>query len=190
METQDATSSSGAAEAEAPRRCFLTSACAATVGAVVGLGPVATGLYVALDPLRKRLSSDTPFVPVTALDALPADGQSRLFRVVADRQDAWTRHGLGPIGAVYLRRTAEKPDEVVALHPVCPHLGCFVNSRKDGSFHCPCHDSTFQADGSIGNPNSPSPRGLDHLEARIENGKVLVQFINFETNRKDKKPIL
>lgn len=190
METFDATAPAGAPAPDPPRRSFLTGACAAAVGTVVGLGPVAAGLYTALDPLRKRQSSGAPFVPVTALDVIPADGVARLFRVVADREDAWTRYGKIPIGAVYLRRTAEKPDHVAALHPVCPHLGCFVNARPDGSFHCPCHDSAFSADGSIADPRSPSPRGLDSLETKIEGGKVLVQFVNFETNKKDKTPIL
>lgn len=175
---------------EAPRRDFLTQAMAACVGAVVGLGPVAAGVYVAIDPLRKKGVGGAPFLPVAPLEAVQPDGLPHLFRVLSTLTDAWTRYPRVPIGAVYLRRTKEKPEEVFAVHPTCPHLGCFVNARGDGTFHCPCHDSDFQADGTIGNPQSPSPRGLDRLLTKIEDGKVLVQFMNFEPGVKEPRPIL
>jgi len=189
MEPTSSTPTHGPGNPEPPRRSFLTCAAAASLGAAVGLGPLAAGLYVALDPLRKRQSGEAPFIPVTPLEVVPADGQPRLFRVITSREDGWTRHTRTAVGAVYLRRSAEKPNEVVAFNPICPHLGCFVNTKPEGSFHCPCHDSTFHADGSLG-PQSPSPRGLDRLETRIEDGKILVQFLNFEAGTKEKKPIL
>lgn len=174
---------------DAPRRDFLTQALAASLGAAVGLGPIAAGVYVALDPLRKKRVEGVPFLPVAPLEAVEADGLPHLFRVLGTLTDAWTRYPRVPIGAVYLRRTKEKPEEVQAFHPTCPHLGCFVSSRGDGTYHCPCHDSDFREDGSIGNPQSPSPRGLDRLLTRIEDGKILVQFLNFETGLKEPRPI-
>lgn len=176
--------------AEAPRRDFLTQTMAASVGAIVGLGPLAAGVYVALDPLRKKGAGGAAYLPVAPLEAVQPDGLPHLFRVVSSLTDAWTRYPRVPIGAVYLRRTREKPEEVQALHPTCPHLGCFVNARADGTYHCPCHDSDFQADGAIGNPRSPSPRGLDRLLTKVEEGKVLVQFLNFETGVKQPRPIV
>ncbi len=175
---------------EAPRREFLTKVMAVSLGTAVSVGPLVVGSYVALDPLRKKSVGATPFLPVTSLEALPPDGLPHLFRVVSTLTDAWTRYPKIPIGAIYLRRTKENPEKVEAIHPTCPHLGCFVNARGDGTFHCPCHDSDFQTDGSIRNPQSPSPRGLDRLETRIEDGKVLVQFMNFEPGVKEPKPIL
>ena len=173
-----------------PRREFMTKALAVSVGAAAGLVPLATGVFVALDPLRKKKEGGVPYVPVAPLDAVPPDGLPRLFRIVADREDAWTVYRKVPVGAVYLRRTKEKPDEVLALHTTCPHLGCFVNARPDGTYHCPCHDSDFQTDGRIGNPSSPSPRGLDSLSTKVEEGKIVVQFMNFETGVKEQKPIV
>lgn len=44
-----------------------------------------------------------------------------------------------------------------AISAVCTHLGCTV-SREGEGFHCPCHGSAFQADGS--NVSGPAPRPL------------------------------
>ena len=174
------------------RRTILTRLLAGTIGAVAAIIPAAAGLFVALDPLwrRPRGGGGPPFIPVASLDAVPPDGKPRLFRVVADRQDAWNRHPRVAVGAVYLRRSPEKPEEVHALHTTCPHLGCFVNAKPDGSFHCPCHDSSFNVDGSLANPRSPSPRGLDPLPTRTEKTMILVQFQDFETGLEDRVPIL
>ncbi|HVR76293.1 MAG TPA: Rieske 2Fe-2S domain-containing protein [Planctomycetota bacterium] len=181
----------GGSDGGPPRRTFLTKLLAATIGAVVAIIPAAVGLFVALEPLRRRRGKDgAPFIPVASLDAVPPDGMPRLFRVIADRQDAWNRHPKVPVGAVYLRRSREKPEEILALHTTCPHLGCFVNAKPDGSFHCPCHDSSFNSDGSIASLRSPSPRGLDPLPTRTEKTMILVQFQDFETGLEDRVPIL
>ncbi|MHC5010811.1 MAG: QcrA and Rieske domain-containing protein, partial [Planctomycetota bacterium] len=44
-----------------------------------------------------------------------------------------------------------------ALSAVCTHLGCTVSRAGDG-FHCPCHGSRFDADGT--NTAGPAPRPL------------------------------
>jgi Rieske Fe-S protein len=102
-------------------------------------------------------------VPVAPLDALPADGTPQRFQVIADRADAWTKYRNVPLGAVYLKRTRRRrhAGSVVAFNALCPHAGCFVDVAADGkSFHCPCHNSGFNADGSL-KPGAVSPRPLD-----------------------------
>jgi Rieske Fe-S protein len=126
---------------------------------------------------------------VTTLDALPADGIPRKFAVLADRVDAWNRYSGVPIGAVYLRHTAE--GRIEALHVVCPHAGCFVDFLPGrGNFLCPCHNSAFTIDGRIADTASPSPRDMDSLQVELRNEReIWVKFENFKAGRADKVPV-
>lgn len=173
-----------------PRRGFLSCAATGAAGAAAILGPLGVAGYAFVDPIRKKGEASSGFLPVATTDSVPADGKPRLFRVLGEHRDAWTYHGRSPLGAVYLRRLPEKPGEVLALNTTCPHLGCFVSTTSEGTFHCPCHDSAFAADGSLADPNSPSPRGLDPLEAKIEGETILVRFLDFETGRTSRVPVL
>ena len=170
------------------RRGFFKKMFATAIGIFIGLLPVASGLAVFLDPLRRK-SSTTGAIRVTTLEALPVDGVSRKFPVVASRTDAWNKFSRVPIGAIYLRRTSENTFQ--AFNVVCPHAGCFVDYLPEkGTFRCPCHESTFTADGKIDNPDSPSQRGLDDLKVEIRNGKeVWVEFKNFQAGHAEKIPI-
>jgi menaquinol-cytochrome c reductase iron-sulfur subunit len=168
------------------RRDFLTKTAAVAIGVVATLVPVGAGLVTIFDPLRRRSASSGP-VLVTTLNALPNDGKPRRFQVIADREDAWNKFPQVPVGAVYLRRVEET--KVEALNVTCPHAGCPVEF-KDVSFLCPCHDSKFKLDGTLADPNSPSPRGLDTLAVEIRNGtEVWVTFQNFEAGKAKKIPL-
>ena len=160
-----------------PRRRFLTEAAAGAVGACCAGVPLVSGLVAWLDPLS-RAGGGGDWIQVADLTSVPADGTPVRVSVVTSRSDAWTREAAVPVGVVYLRRTA--PTEVVALHSVCPHAGCFVDYQVDRkSFFCPCHDSTFAVDGSINDPRSPSPRPMDSLSVEIRGQGVWLRFQNF-----------
>ena len=61
------------------------------------------------------------------------------------------------------------------LSPICPHEGCEVMwEQSRNRFSCPCHESYFSADGS--RISGPSPRGLDPLPTRVQDGKLQVQY--------------
>jgi menaquinol-cytochrome c reductase iron-sulfur subunit len=143
----------------------------------------------ALDPLHRRSAGPGGFVRVTQLDVLPADGIPRKYPILADKVDAWNKYPNTPVGAVYLRRTGEKT--VQALNVVCPHTGCFVDYRAERKgYFCPCHNSSFGADGQINDPASPAPRDLDTLEVELRNGnEVWVRFQNFQAGHKEKIPV-
>jgi menaquinol-cytochrome c reductase iron-sulfur subunit len=73
----------------------------------------------------------------------------------------------------------KQDNTVVAYAPNCPHLGCGYRwSDADQRFKCPCHGSVFDIDGNV--LGGPSPRPLDTLEVKQENGKVLVRFEVFQ----------
>ena len=170
------------------RRGFIQKILASIIGGVLALIPAGAGLTVLLDPLRRKTTA-TGAVPVTTLDGLPADGLPRKFAVLATRTDAWNKFTQVPIGAVYLRRLAD--GSLHAFNVVCPHAGCFVDFvPKDSSFLCPCHNSTFTAEGKIADRSSPSPRGLDSLEVEVRNDKeVWVKFRNFQAGTAEKIPV-
>jgi len=61
---------------------------------------------------------------------------------------------------------------IAAISLVCTHLGCIV-SRTDGGFSCPCHGSSFDADGQIA--GGPAPRALPWFEvSRSVDGRLVV----------------
>ncbi|GAB6184143.1 QcrA and Rieske domain-containing protein [Thermodesulfovibrio hydrogeniphilus] len=64
---------------------------------------------------------------------------------------------------------------VIALSPVCTHLGCFVNfDRFSNEFVCPCHGGRYDIYGNVlsGPPKNP----LQRLPVKIENNKLFVGF--------------
>jgi menaquinol-cytochrome c reductase iron-sulfur subunit len=71
------------------------------------------------------------------------------------------------------------------LSGVCTHLGCTVQIVRSGTsgvmtedyeFHCPCHGSKFQGDGT--NVEGPAPRPLDYfqLELAPDDGQLIVDL--------------
>ncbi|MCH7686472.1 MAG: Rieske (2Fe-2S) protein [Planctomycetes bacterium] len=189
--------SSSSSEHDVPRRSFLTKFLAVVIGGVVSLVPFVSGLAVFLDPLRSRKKrnggeSDGPegFIRVANLDGLLV-GKPRRFTVIDDRVDAWNLFPKEPVGAVYLVRS--ETDSVIALNVECPHAGCAVDFSPDREiYQCPCHDSSFDVDGSIFNENSPSARALDSLEVhpeKLKSGEVWVKFQKFLPGRAEKIPV-
>lgn len=172
--------------AEPDRRDFMKQAASVAIGGVIGIAPACAGIAVYLDPLRKGAAGDADFVKLTNMDALPDSGEPRKFSVYADKKDAWTTFASSPVGAVYIAKLGD--DKLRVLNVVCPHAGCFVDYiNGDDRFFCPCHDSSFNSDGSIKDAHSPSPRPLDELEYEIrENGEVWVKFMNFLSGREEK----
>ena len=161
------------------RRSFVAKTAAVIAGSVAGLVPFVSGMIVAFDALRRK-SETKEFIRVASFDSVPDDGIARYFPVVTDLTDAWNRYPDEPIGAVFLRREKDS-SEVQAFNAECPHLGCFVgfDIEKD-EFLCPCHKSSFYADGRRINPeHCPSPRDLDSLvvdQQKLKQGEVFVEF--------------
>ena len=175
-------------EPKEDRRKFIVTS---TIGAsaACALFPFATGIPSVLDPVTKGDgNAKVPWTKVAALASLPEDGTPTKFEVVlAKVKDAWTTYTNIPAGAVYLTR---KGDQVVSYNLRCPHLGCAIDYRKDSNdYFCPCHNSTFGLDGSVTNDDSPSPRGMDTMETKVEDGQVWIQFQQFRPNIAEKIPL-
>ena len=109
----------------------------------------------------------------------PAPADERLAAGVVDA---------GPLGdfgesRVYTPRegndffVVRRDGEVFALSAVCPHKGCLVEPRGDGSFECPCHHSIFSPNGTV--QKGPAKTDLPRLAVKLDGRRhVLV-----DTNR-------
>ena len=74
-----------------------------------------------------------------------------------------------------------------AVSSACPHEGCSVMWRDEkNDFFCPCHDSSFGADGS--RLSGPARRGLDPLPTREKDGMIQVQYQTFANNKVERVP--
>lgn len=73
---------------------------------------------------------------------------------------------------IYIFRDREKG--FAAASAVCTHLGCTVaHFQSDQKFHCPCHGSVFDADGSV--MHGPAPKSLQWFEVtQARDGQLLV----------------
>lgn len=152
----------------------LTAAIVAVIGAVVGL-PLAG--YTILPALRTR--------PETWLDAggvgelVP--GRPRELRVYQTVTDGWMKATL----AKSVWAVKQPSGEIVVYSGHCPHLGCGFrwNPGKE-QFQCPCHTGVFALDGRV--LGGPPPRPLDTLPAKVESGRLLVQYKEFRAGTPSK----
>jgi Rieske Fe-S protein len=158
---------------------LMTGALAALAGALATV-PV---LGSALSPLTKPKGDDGGFLRAVPLADL-IDGVPKRVELISTVIDGWTR-AVGVIGAVWLLK---KPDGTVnALSSVCPHSGCSINQKSKSTFGCPCHDSTFQLDGTA--TDGPSPRPMDPLECQVKDKDVFVKWRRFKIGVKERQEI-
>lgn len=62
-----------------------------------------------------------------------------------------------------------------ALSAICPHRRCKLEAEPDRTFYCPCHGSTFNADGKV--TEGPARRDLPVLAvATNDQGDLLVSL--------------
>ena len=156
----------------------------AAVGGAVGCGAIAVPTLQFLAAPALGGAGRGLWVKTVPLDSLP-EGEPKRVALVADHRDAWTLEKQVELGAAWVVR---KGAAVVAWSTVCPHLGCAVGKSGSGAgFNCPCHDSSFDADGQ--RMNGPSPRALDVLATRVDDGFVMVEFQRFRQGTPEKDPI-
>ncbi len=154
------------------------------VGGAVGCGALAAPTIRFLIAPAGGSAAAGYWIKTVPLDSL-AEGEPKRVSLVADHHDAWTLEKNVELGAAWLLR---RGDGAIAWSTVCPHLGCAVDRGAAGSgFYCPCHDSSFAADGS--RLSGPSPRDLDSLATRVEDGVVMVQFQRFRQGSPAKEPV-
>lgn len=122
-----------------------------------------------------------PFLFLTILK--PKSPKRRDFKFFEIPKDKYPKEGLkkvdikideGKYFKIFLVKTHD--DSLIALSPVCTHLGCFVNfDRYNNEFICPCHGGRFSVKGRVitGPPREP----LQRLPVKIENDRIYVGLI-------------
>jgi Rieske Fe-S protein len=148
---------------------WLAGLCAAGVGAALAVPLVRYVFY----PLRAQTTriqwSDVGSISDFASIAAPVQRS-----ITVDQIDGWRKMVSDKV--VYISKA--KSGQLEVLSPVCPHLGCSVQWRSaKGGFECPCHGAIFAPDGS--RVGGPAPRGMDTLETRVENGRLMVRYQYF-----------
>ncbi len=176
-----------------PRRDFLQKAGSVVIGGAIVACPAAVGVVALTDPLRRDTGGGV-LARLTTREALRPGAPPKVFKVVADRVDAWATTKNVPLGLVYARQTED--GEVIVFSATCPHAGCAVeyrNSEGEGPhYFCPCHASSFELDGTKRNVDNPSKRSLDTLEVdgeKLAQGEVWVRFQKFKTGVEEKVAI-
>ncbi len=141
---------------------------------LIGLGitsllGVTLGRYSVVPALAAANVSD--WVDVVRLDAIP-EGKPKKQTVLVAQNAGWGRFTSEQ--AVWLIR---KGDQVTVFSSVCPHLGCTVNESANG-FGCVCHNSAWTRDGETS--GGPTPRGMDRLEHKVEDGVLKIKYQSFK----------
>lgn len=138
------------------------------VGGFMAAGMLAPMVRFAVDPVL-RPAAEGEFVAVTDVDDITNEPQRFDYKV--QQVDAWYESE-EPMSAWVYRNEAGK---IVALSPVCKHLGCTVNWAGDESrpneFFCPCHDGYYEKDGT-NVPGTPPIAPLDVYDHKVDNGTL------------------
>ncbi len=164
------------------RRSFLA--------VLLGFGSAIVGAALAVPLIRFALH---PLVATTTKigwsDVGKLDEFSSLTAPVkklikVEQRDAWRR--IVSDKPVYV--LPPRDGAVRVLSPICPHLGCSVPWNEDKQeFICPCHGAVFGKEGAL--ISGPSPRAMDDLETKIEDGTVKVHYQYFRQLIPQKEPL-
>jgi menaquinol-cytochrome c reductase iron-sulfur subunit len=136
------------------------------MGVIVGIPAIG---YV-LSPALKSRSAEA-WIPAGPLENYSI-GLPTLFNFTRTIINGWekTTNSYG----VYVLRKNDA--EIAVFSNVCTHLSCRVSWHEDlQEYICPCHDGRFSKDGDI--ISGPQPRPLDTYDFKIDNGNLLIHFV-------------
>lgn len=151
------------------RREFVTIV-TVTLGTAMGAAIGVPSITYLLTPALKVQEADA-WIPLGPLENFPV-GVPTLVSFVRTKTNGWekTSNSYG----VYVVRG--EGDDLLALSNVCTHLSCRVSWDTEANhYHCPCHDASFDINGGI--IDGPQPRPLDMYEHKIEDGNLLIHFV-------------
>ncbi|PLS16338.1 menaquinol-cytochrome C reductase [Bacillus sp. M6-12] len=148
------------------RRQFLSYTLTG-VGGFMAAGMLMPMVRFAVDPVLKASEGGDYVATKQKVDDLTDEPKRVDFTV--KQVDAWYESEETKTAWVY----KDDKGEVVALSPVCKHLGCAVAWNTDKSnpnhFFCPCHYGLYTKDGA-NVPGTPPLAGLDVYEHKTKDG--------------------
>lgn len=136
----------------------------------IGAALAAPAAVFVAGPIEGKGKGDARWIKTIRFEALK-EGEPTKVAIVSDLTDAYTTKKDVELGAAWLVLRGGK---VMAFSVVCPHLGCSISPSSSGGYACPCHTSSFDADGK--KEGGPSPRDMDRLETRIDADHVWIDF--------------
>lgn len=146
------------------------------------LGAIASSLPVALaacqspsDTASTESSGAEPASEPVKIDSTPReDGFAAVGTVAELDENGFISDKAFFAGSLLLIRDPADSAALVAVDSLCTHQGCSVDWESDtGVFACPCHGSSFNADGTVATGPATTPLGT--FEAIIEGDLVLVR---------------
>lgn len=151
------------------RRQFLTYSLTG-VGGFMAAGMLMPMVRFAIDPVLQT-KAEGDFVVTGQKIADLTDAPIKVD-FSFDQVDGWYKSEVTAAAWVY-----KKGDEVIALSPVCKHLGCTVNWAGDSAFpdefFCACHSGRYTKDG-VNVPNTPPLGALDQYEVGEKDGFLML----------------
>ena len=123
---------------------------------------------------------DDCWIDAGRVDDLPKD-QWREEMLLFQRQDRWATFEQKEL--IYIHRSAQ---DITVFSAICPHAACLIR-KKDAGFGCPCHKSSFASDGIV--LAGPSPRSLDRLDTKMQDGRLYVKYEKFRPGTKTKEMV-
>ncbi|MFI2855642.1 ubiquinol-cytochrome c reductase iron-sulfur subunit [Paenibacillus sp. JSM ZJ436] len=155
---------------EMSRRQFLTYTLGGAT-AYMAAGVVIPMVRFAVDPILQK-GEDGSFVKVVEGSKITAEPQEFDFEL--KQQDGWY-NSTAQLTA-WISKTED--GQIVALSPVCKHLGCMVgwnnNDSHPNEFYCPCHGARYTANGKN---LAVAPQPLDMYDVKEEGGWIYLGAI-------------
>lgn len=148
------------------RRQFLTYTIMG-VGGFMAASTVMPMLRMAVDPVLQAEAGGDFIATNVKVDELTNEPTRVDFQF--DQEDGWYKSKVTETAWVY----KDQNGEIVALSPICKHLGCTVSwntsEEHQNKFFCPCHRGVYEKDGK-NVPGTP-PRGpLDRYHFEVRDG--------------------
>ncbi len=158
MTTASSSASPPTSEPVLDRRTLLASALAGIGAACAGAGLLLLPACTVPPRSFQAPEGSTVRVPLERYPELEREGG--VVKVLTPRH-----------GPVFVRRGPG--GEVLALSGICTHQGCTV-APSGGGFRCPCHGSTYDADGR--NTGGPAPEPLSRIRAALAADAVVLDL--------------
>jgi Rieske Fe-S protein len=172
-ESRTGAADQGPLEAESiNRRSFL--------GVLLGFGAVVVGAALSIPLLRFALhplltkTTETGWSDIGEIEEFASLKAPMKKLITVDQRDGWRK--IVSEKAIYV--LPAKDGVVRILSPICPHLGCsipWIEAKQQ--FVCPCHTAIFTLEGT--RVSGPSPRAMDDLESKVEEGVLKVRYQYF-----------
>jgi menaquinol-cytochrome c reductase iron-sulfur subunit len=151
------------------RRQFLTYTLGSTAG-FLGAGMLFPMVRFAVDPALKKGGGGN-FIDVN-MPLSEVTGKPKAVQFKVQKKDGWYT-----FDEVITAWVVRDKGQIIAMSPVCKHLGCTVswegNPQFANNFFCPCHFGRYTIDG-VNVPGTPPPKPLDRYETKQANGKLLI----------------